>query len=141
MKILSTLALLMLCLHFKALCQASKLDYDSSIYKCSRQIEKLSYYWRIDSLANNGYRREVKDRLRYCIMDSVSENYILDKLGPPTELEEYTNGIKAYCYYYYDYRKIDSTKYNGPYGFDFITLDVDNKTKRLVKISEGTGDY
>jgi hypothetical protein len=37
--------------------------------------------------------------------------------------------------------KIDSAKYAGAYGYDFVLLGFDNRNKMLKTISKGTGEY
>jgi len=109
--------------------------------KCSKLIKQISKEWKADSLAGNGYRLSVYDKLLVCNLDKINEQFLLKHLGSPSDIRDYTTEI-SYHYNYYDYKQIDLKKSKKTYfGWYFLTVDIDSKTRRVVKIREGHGEY
>lgn len=63
-------------------------------------IKQLSYYWRIDSLAGNGFRLDSVNELLKSKLDNVSKVYLLEQLGKPNELRKTKHGTE-YVYYFF----------------------------------------
>ncbi len=112
----------------------------SDVAPCSSIIADVSYYWQLDSLPSNGYRSLVKRYLLNCRVDTVSKEYILEKLGKPTGIAE-GHDYWTLEYRYYDWKFIDHAKYRSGYGFDAILLIIDKKTNLLERIGHQTGEY
>jgi hypothetical protein len=96
----------------------------------SKLINYVSYYWKIDTLANNGYRKEVKKHFLNCILDSVSYEYVLEKLG---KSEWGENDTLRLSYYYYNTLNM-SEKYKSNPIKDKIFFIFNPITKRLSNI-------
>jgi hypothetical protein len=118
----------------------SQASNDEIRVPCSAVIAAVSYYWQIDSLPSNGYRRAVKDRFLDCDVDSVQGAFILEKLGPPTWKTEDSFYID-YCYNYYDWKFIDHRKYKSGYGFDTLHFTILKKNGFLQSITKFTTEY
>jgi hypothetical protein len=51
-----------------------------SMSRYSKVIEEISYYWKLDSLANNGYRRCASGGILESKLDKISKSFLLEKL-------------------------------------------------------------
>jgi hypothetical protein len=51
-----------------------------SMSRCSKVIAEISYYWKPDSLANNGYRRCASGGILESKLDKISKSFLLEKL-------------------------------------------------------------
>lgn len=129
-------------------CKNSKLVSDGNSennnkrYDCLYIIKNLSYYWQIDSLANNGYRRMVRHHLQNCIVDSTHADTVKKYLGTPSKVTTYSYPNQFSYTYYYDSKNINQEKApNFPGGFDGIILDFDSSSKKLIEVRHTTGEY
>ncbi len=106
-------------------------------HDCTKILKHVTYYWRTDSLANNGYRSVVEHRLRNCIIDSVSVDSVRYYLGDPSEVRTYLHPEDQFSYVYYTYNSnnMDSEKAGGfrP-GIEGLILDFSSDTKKLLYI-------
>lgn len=135
--------------YFVVACRSSKIpdnvtgEGDIKRYDCLQVIKNVSYYWQIDSLANNGYRRQVWHRLHNCIVDSMYADTVKRYLGTPSKITTYSYPSQfSYSYYYYDSKYLDTVKASGfPRGFDGIILFFDKTSQKLIRISHTTGEY
>jgi hypothetical protein len=120
----------------RGFCQKGKLNLSDS---CSNIAELVSYYWKLDSLANNGFRLYAYNRILNCKIDKLSVSYLLDKLGKPNKVSK-TNQGTQFVYYYYDSKAIPSEK-NRPFECGYIYFLFDDKKSMLTSIGEGVLDY
>jgi hypothetical protein len=81
--------------------------------KCSKVLHNLSYFWKLDSLANNGFRQITLKRLLACALDTISKDFLLEQLGKPNKIW-INNHVMEYVYFYYDY---NATPKDTDYGF------------------------
>lgn len=87
------------------------------ISNCSKKIDELSFFWKMDSLGTNGFRAYTYKYLIECNKDSVTIDYLIDKLGKPNQISGGRSGET-----YYKYTVLDSPKlYPSPY-IEFIVL-------------------
>lgn len=61
----------------------------------------MSYFWKLDSLGQNGFRLFSYEKLYKCKLDKVTSSYLIEKLGKPNFIDKDREG-DFYCYYYYD---------------------------------------
>ncbi|RYE25399.1 MAG: hypothetical protein EOP51_04220 [Sphingobacteriales bacterium] len=84
-------------------------------------MKAISYYWRLDSLAGNGYRRVIKDKLLGCYIDKfIKADSVYKWLGKPTSIGRSSDAI-IFTYYYYDVKAIPPNEGSAlrP-GYDFL---------------------
>jgi len=104
-----------------------------------QNLHIVSYYWKLDSLANNGFRLYAYQDLLKSKIDKVDRAFLLDKLGKPNQIEQ-TNHGKEYIYYFYDSKKMP--KENGrPFECGYISFKFGEYDKYLSSIDEGVLDY
>jgi hypothetical protein len=106
---------------------------------CSNVCKLVSYFWKLDSLANNGFRLYSYDRLLNCKVDKVSVDYLIMELGKPNEVRNTNQGIQ-YVYYYFDSKRMPK-EYGNPFECGYIYFMFNNKTKILETIGDGVIDY
>jgi len=114
--------------------QAKKLNLSDST---SNIIDKLSYFWIKDSLANNGFRLYSYERILKSKIDDVSVSELLNKLGKPNRIQEHNKGID-YWYYYYDEKAMPNVKHPFECGTIHFTY---SKSGKLVSIGQTVLDY
>ncbi len=113
------------------------LQAQDSNCSCSEAFKKVGYFWKRDSLANNGYRYIMYRELLTCDIDTVFLNDALTLLGKPSVSVEFSyKGILDLRYIYYNSDAMDST-WRGPHGVDIVILSFDLKTKLLKRIVRG----
>lgn len=106
---------------------------------CTNVINRLSYYWKLDSLGTNGFRLYTFKKILNSYLDNVSRALILDKLGQPNQIVK-SNFGQEYRYYYYDFEKM-------PKGFDgapaiyFLTFKYGEYDKFAKAVDIGFSDY
>jgi len=135
MKTLS-IFILSICVYTKVFSQTTKPYLSDS---CSNIFNIVSYYWKLDSLANNGFRLYSYDRLLNCKIDKLTVAYLLDKLGKPNKISKSNQGTE-YIYFYYDSKAIPKEK-DKPFECGYIYFLVDEKRKCLTSIGQGVLDY
>jgi hypothetical protein len=96
-------------------------------------IRSLSYFWKLDSLANNGFRLFAHDRLVKSKIDTVSIKYLIDNLGNPNQIINTNKGV-IYNYYYYDTRKLP--KEFGGFEIGYLSFMFHPTRKVLISISD-----
>ena len=89
-----------ICLQFSAISQKKVKD---SLQFCSSEMKATSFFWKKDSLANNGYRLSNVDNFLKCKLDTISLKYMINSLGSPNRIQKTNQGVE-YIYYTYDYR-------------------------------------
>lgn len=106
---------------------------------CTNIINRLSYYWKLDSLGTNGFRLYTFEKILKSHFDNVSRSLILDKLGQPNQIVKSNYG-QEYRYYYYDFGRM-------PKGFDgapaiyFLTFKYGDYDKFAKVVEIGFSDY
>lgn len=103
---------------------------------CSNILNAVSYFWKNDSLANNGFRLYSYERLLKCKIDSLSISYLVEKLGKPSKIIRSNKGTD-YLYYYYDSKKIPK---EIPFECLYISFMFD-KNGVLTSVYDGVIDY
>jgi hypothetical protein len=120
-------------------CIHSQKDKSVLSPSTSNTLRIVSYYWKLDSLANNGFRLYAYDRVLKSKIDTVSINYLVDKLGKPNHVSNTNQGI-IYIYYYFDSAKMPK-EFGKPFECLYIDFMFEEKTKLLISMSEGVMDY
>lgn len=107
---------------------------------CSAVADELSYYWKLDSLANNGFRRCAMQRFLTCKIDGISADSLLAKLGKPNRMRRTDQEITC-LYYYFDKRTMPKD-YDAPMSCAYIrfTFKVSGTGDHLFSIDEGDMD-
>jgi len=114
-----------------------KFDQDTS-RSCSDIMREIGYYWRLDSLANDGFRYYTYDKFLRCKIDSVNKDFLLSMLGKPNRVWEETNGT-YYVYHYFDITKMPKN-YNAPMACLYVAFGFGKKSGYLVVIKKGDID-
>jgi hypothetical protein len=109
-----------------------------SICNCSSLIALKSFFWKKDSLANDGYRLCSFNELQRCKIDEVTISYLKEKFGNPNKIERTNHGIE-YVYFYYDYRQIPrEVSSNGV--VNYVSFHFKDEKAFLNKITDGHYD-
>ena len=106
--------------------------------KCSEIINELNYYWKVDSLANNGFRLYTHEKFLNCEIDKVDRAILFDKLGKPSEILKTNKGVEYY-YYYFDIRNLPKN-FDAPYTCWYISFKFSEYEKYLSSIRKGAID-
>src|SRR5690242_9057099 len=72
---------------------------------CSKISKYVAYWWKNDSLANNGFRDTYYTIFLTCKCSSETIDDIVKKYGPPNKIN-ITNKSIDYIYYYFDSRNL-----------------------------------
>ena len=128
--------LMAVCFYVKSFGQEESAD--SSQY-CSRIISQISYYWKLDSLTNNGFRLCAYKDILNSKIDKVYRGLLLDKLGRPNATRK-TNFGTEYVYYFYDSKAMPEEK-ERPFECLYISFVFGEFDKYLSSIEEGLIDY
>jgi hypothetical protein len=113
--------------------QGSKLDS----CKCSETMDQIAHYWKLDSLANNGYRLQVYHKLLACKLENITRSMLLDKLGKPNETRKTNHGTE-YWYYYFDSKAIPNAT---PTIVKFLLFRFGEYDKYANSVDDTFGDY
>jgi len=116
--------------------QNSKSNLSDS---CSNIFNIVSYYWKLDSLANNGFRLYAYDRLLNCKNDSLTVVFLVDRLGKPNRIRT-TNKGTEYLYYYYDSKAMPEAK-NISFECGYVYFLFDGERNQLTSVGKGIIDY
>lgn len=103
---------------------------------CSNVIEKLSYFWKLDSSGSNGYRYLAYRELEKCKIDSVDTSLLFRKLGKPNHILKSNTGVD-YLYYYLDSRKLPS-ELQTPLACWYVSFFFKGGDTMLKSISVGS---
>ena len=116
----------------------SQTSKETSSIPTTTVIEKLSYKWRLDSLAGNGFRlHSVKD-LFDSRLDTVSKDFLLSKFGRPNQLRTTNHGAE-YVYYYFDIKAMPMN-YDAPLACAYIAFQFKTNEKYVSEMVEGDID-
>lgn len=109
-------------------------------YSCSQIAAQLDYYWKLDSLGTNGLRLFTYQKFIKCKIDSISVEYLLQKLGKPNRIWP-INHEKKICYVYnvLDVSKMPK-ELDLPYSCSYVSFIFSSKTNKLILITEGDID-
>jgi hypothetical protein len=105
---------------------------------CSEIMRQLSYFWKLDSLANNGLRLYTYDKLLKSKIDSVTKEMLISELGKPNRVWEEAHGV-VYVYHTWDVSKMPKD-YDAPLSCTYIAFVFNNQSKYLQNIREGDID-
>jgi len=113
-----------------------KKDFGQSIapesMNCSKVIEQMSYFWKLDSLANNGFRVYAFRNLLDSKIDSVSGDYLTKNFGKPDTIWRSEVGV-SYVYFCFR-RKNLPEKSQGLFDDIYISFVFDLTEKKLVSV-------
>lgn len=111
--------------------------HGDTLRKCSDIMNELSFYWKQDSLANNGFRLYACRMFLSCKLDKIDRSILLAKLGHPNKIQETNHGFQ-YQYYYFDIRQMPKD-FDAPSTCSFISFNFGLNEKYISKID--VGDY
>ena len=118
-------------------CGAQEVYRDSSNIS-SKILKDISYFWKIDSLGQNGYRLCNYKRILQSNLDGVTLDFLLEKLGKPNFMTKDNSGT-YYSYYYFNGRIIPKNA-----GFSeelmFISFKVNVASSFVNYIFQGAQD-
>lgn len=111
----------------------SQTSFTEKTVKCSKVMSDLSYYWKLDSVANNGFRQVTRMSLLTCELDTVSKDFLMAQLGKPNKVWV-NNHITEYVYFYYDYSTMpkELDPYSVPHDCWYISFKFNEKDKFLI---------
>jgi hypothetical protein len=118
------------------LCQEHKRIFNDS---CSNILQRVSYFWRLDSLGQNGYRYSTHNEILYSTIDKITITELIEWLGKPSYISKDKTGY-YYCYYYFDGRKIPlKAGYSKELSHLFFKFDLVNPY--LLYVGADADDY
>jgi hypothetical protein len=101
---------------------------------CEAIVDRISYYWTLDSLGTTGFRLYSFELLLKCKIGIISESTMRKKLGKPNEEYSYGNK-KYYCYYYFNGPRMP-VELNLAVEVAYLTFEFNSNNSRLIQISE-----
>ncbi|RZK03031.1 MAG: hypothetical protein EOO46_18155 [Flavobacterium sp.] len=104
----------------------------------SKIINQLSYYWKLDSIAGNGFRLSTYNQVLKSKLDHVSKDFLVEKLGKPNQLRTTNHGTE-YVYYYFDIKAMPKN-YNAPLACWYIAFHFKVNENFASEIVEGDID-
>ena len=116
----------------KTFSQETKTFHSDS---CRYVLNEISYFWKLDSLANNGFRLYAYEKLLKCKLNSITYEELFDKLGKPNIIRHTNKGVE-YVYYYYNgdlFKKIP----NMPWEQLYLCFEFKNGSKYIASITDG----
>lgn len=116
----------------------SQEKHCDSLQKSSIVMEELGYYWKLDSLANNGFRFYTYDRLLNSKVDKVTKDFLFSKLGKPNRVWTELHGV-VYVYHFFDKTKLPKS-YDAPLSCRYLAFVFTDKSEYLLLIKEGDID-
>jgi len=120
---------------FNGVAQGSQNESDMP---SSKIIAEVSYYWKIDSLGQNGYRLCNYKKILKSSLDEVTIDFLLKKLCTPNFIVKDNSGT-YYSYYYFNGRIIPKD-----IGFSeelmYISFKVNTASSVINYISQGAED-
>jgi hypothetical protein len=105
---------------------------------CRYVLNELSYFWELDSLANNGFRLFTHDRFLKCKLNNITVEELFTKLGKPNLVRPNNQGVE-YVYYYYNgelLKKIPGMLEDQLY----LVFEFRNSSKYLISINDGVSE-
>jgi hypothetical protein len=109
--------------------------YLSNSDSCSAIIDRVSYFWIKDSLANNGFRALSFQDFLKCKLDNLTPEYLMLKLGKPNKIQKTNHGIQ-YEYYYFDDRALPENEGSRPGACGYILFSF-SKENKFIEVGEG----
>jgi hypothetical protein len=97
--------------------QVTKKD---TLIATSKLVSQLSYYWKLDSLAGNGFRLYTYNQLLKSKLDKVSKTFLVEKFGKPNQVRNTNHGTE-YVYYYFDIKAMPKD-YDAPLACWYIAF-------------------
>jgi hypothetical protein len=137
---MKTVQIILFLFAFSGLNQAlSQSKYDDSARNCSKVVSELSYFWKIDSLGNNGARYYSYHRLLHCKIDGINPEFLKEKFGRENMLRKTNKGVE-YIYFCLDAKALKKD-YKGPYACWYVSFMFSPDQQTLLSIYEGDMDY
>lgn len=137
------IVILFCCIGYRAIGQEEKKE--SKSVKLSELIEAHAYWWRLDSLANNGYRLCSSDGFlkKNIVIDSVSRDFLVAQFGKPSRIWNTPGTDIIYRYFIYDYKTLSEEQKTKMFFYAAVTLDftLNEKTLLVEKLDQGSVDY
>ena len=130
-----SILLLIICISKVTNAQVAKKD---TLIATTKIINQLSYYWKLDSLAGNGFRLYTYNQLLKSKLDQVSKTFLVEKLGKPNQLRN-TNHGEEYVYYYFDIKAMPKN-YDAPLACWYIAFHFKTSESLASEIVEGDID-
>jgi len=115
--------------------QAAKKD---TLTPTTKILSHLSYYWKLDSLAGNGFRLYTYNQLLKSRLDNVTKELLVESLGKPNQLRNTNHGTE-YVYYYFDIKAMPKD-YDAPLACWYIAFQFKSNEKYASEIVEGDID-
>jgi hypothetical protein len=112
---------------------AQKEKKDSLL--CSEMMNEVSYYWKLDSVPNNGFRYFTYHLFFKCKIDSIDRETLLTRLGNPNSIMETNHGFE-YRYYVFDAVKMPK-EFVSPLACWYISFNFDLTHKYIKEIETG----
>ncbi len=124
-----------LMLSFEALSQQKAI---TTVDSCLLSLSSVSFFWKKDSLAQNGYRLSVYKSLLSCKYSNITSTILFEKLGQPNRIFQHSQDVD-WLYYYYDGKSLPEDSGLAPER-GYIIFNFDYKSKYLLTVGEGHDD-
>lgn len=109
--------------------QAAKKD---TLVPTTKILSRLSYYWKLDSLAGNGFRLHTCNQLLKSKLDGVTKKFLVKSLGKPNQLRDTNHGTE-YVYYYFDIKAMPKD-YDAPIACWLLPFNLSQMKTMLQKL-------
>ncbi|MBL0269179.1 MAG: hypothetical protein IPP99_11085 [Chitinophagaceae bacterium] len=124
-----------LMLSFEAVSQQKA---NAPLDSCLLRLSSVSFFWKKDSVAQNGYRLSVYKGLLSCNYSNMTSTILFEKLGQPNRISQHSKGV-GWLYYYYDGKMLPVDSGLAPER-GYIIFNFDLKSKYLLNVGEGHFD-
>lgn len=131
-----TTAIVCLLIQFFVFAQSEKSKLSDSC--SSSYLNNVFYFWKLDSLGNNGYRLNTYKNILDCKSLQKSIDYVFEKLGKPNKVSEDNSGV--YYYYYYLDGLSMPKEANLPTFTYYICFKIKNKNSNVEHVFKGHFD-
>ena len=102
-------------------------------------LDDISYFWKLDSLGNNGFRYAMFKGLLTLPKNQISVPVLLDKLGRPNEKKGSNTGISYYVYHVIDGKRLPEANVVQPLIVWKILFIYENGVLNAIGMEHG--DY
>ncbi|RYG43685.1 MAG: hypothetical protein EOO01_20910 [Chitinophagaceae bacterium] len=107
--------------------------YADTSYTLKNLLMHCSYFWKKDSLGTNGFRAVISENISEVKVDSLPQEFVLRKLGPPTTIVELPQYF-VYKYIVIGEVSIDSS-WRGSKDLVFMAFFFKKNTQKLSFIT------
>jgi hypothetical protein len=104
---------------------------------CFQIILWASEQWKLDTLGCSGFRGSISDKLKNSRTDSVSKNFLFEKLGKPNNILRFYRGTDNKNYVGYQYFSLNMNCGRKPFMGEYVLFVFDKDERILAYIEIG----